>query len=298
MKENSEEPPEIEEVTEKVNENKEKNEDESTTTVKEAKKEKKESKKEKKRKNKKNRKGIDEFMEDEQEVAAYEAESGDKLANKSEEKPADDELKGSSLVQELNEVETPVEHISTLKKGEMAAQSDLDALDKVIANTVNAADEEKDTEENDVEVKEKQPKGILMAPNEQNTTKSVTIDEENNVVREFSKHQKIEKGRPPSKVQKDQDEKKVDDQKEEKHTKGGKGKKNKKDKKAGKNEVIEKAVKPQNQAKDSEITSASSAATSEQKENVDENVTKESGNKAAAKTTLDIEALKNSEAVI
>lgn len=36
-----------------------------------------------------------------------------------------------------------------------------------------------------------------MDPNERNTTKSVTFDEENNIVREFNKHQKIEKGKQP-----------------------------------------------------------------------------------------------------
>lgn len=51
--------------------------------------------------------------------------------------------------------------------------------------------------------KEKEVKGILMGPNERNTTKSVTFDEENNIVREFRKDQKIEKGKPPSKSNKD-----------------------------------------------------------------------------------------------
>lgn len=37
-----------------------------------------------------------------------------------------------------------------------------------------------------------------MQPNERNLTKSVTFDEEKNIVREFSKTQKIEKGKPPS----------------------------------------------------------------------------------------------------
>lgn len=41
-----------------------------------------------------------------------------------------------------------------------------------------------------------------MGPDERNTTKNVIFDEENNIVREFSKTQKIEKGRPP-KFQKD-----------------------------------------------------------------------------------------------
>ena len=36
--------------------------------------------------------------------------------------------------------------------------------------------------------KEAKAKGILKGPNERNTTKSVTFDEENNVVREFSKN--------------------------------------------------------------------------------------------------------------
>lgn len=36
-----------------------------------------------------------------------------------------------------------------------------------------------------------------MGPDERNTTKNVIFDEENNIVREFSKTQKIEKGRPP-----------------------------------------------------------------------------------------------------
>ena len=37
-----------------------------------------------------------------------------------------------------------------------------------------------------------------MQPNERNLTKSVTFDEEKNIVREFSKTSKIEKGKLPS----------------------------------------------------------------------------------------------------
>ena len=44
-----------------------------------------------------------------------------------------------------------------------------------------------------------------MKPNERNTTKSVTFDEEKNIVREFSKHSKIEKGGAP-KYQKENEE--------------------------------------------------------------------------------------------
>lgn len=80
-----------------------------------------------------------------------------------------------------------------------------------------------------------------MGPDEKNTTKSVTFDEENNIVREFSKHQKIEKGRPP-KFQKDpakEGGKQVAMNAEEKDGKaaknaagsGPKGKKQKKDRK-------------------------------------------------------------------
>ena len=47
-----------------------------------------------------------------------------------------------------------------------------------------------------------------MQPNERNLTKSVTFDEDKNIVREFSKVSKIEKGKPPS-YRKDADDKKA-----------------------------------------------------------------------------------------
>lgn len=84
----------------------------------------------------------------------------------------------------------------------MTTQKDLEDLDKAIA--AKDSEDEKDEEDNaeeeedeEAEETEKPPKGILMGANERNTTKSVTFDEDNNIVREFSKHQKIEKGRPP-----------------------------------------------------------------------------------------------------
>lgn len=78
----------------------------------------------------------------------------------------------------------------------MNADADLEALDKLDKIEVEKSDQE-DEDEEAVEIKEKGPKGILMDPNERNTTKSVFFDEENNIVREFNKHQKIEKGKPP-----------------------------------------------------------------------------------------------------
>lgn len=46
-----------------------------------------------------------------------------------------------------------------------------------------------------------------MKPNERNLTKSVTIDEDKNIVREFSKTAKIEKGKIPN-YRKDANDKK------------------------------------------------------------------------------------------
>lgn len=47
-----------------------------------------------------------------------------------------------------------------------------------------------------------------MQPNERNLTMSVTFDEDKNVVREFSKVSKIEKGGKPPSYRKDADDKK------------------------------------------------------------------------------------------
>lgn len=75
-----------------------------------------------------------------------------------------------------------------------------------------------------------------MGNDERNTTKSVTFDEENNIVREFNKDTKIEKGKPPSKQNQDKTEDLKSKNKGKDNTKGQgpKGKKGKKEKRQAK----------------------------------------------------------------
>ena len=114
------------------------------------------------------------------------------------EEKGEEELLGSSLVQELDDVESL--QATELKAADAAKNEEAPKKSK---------DESPESEEDEeaVEVASKKAHGILMQPNERNTTKSVTSDEDRNIVKEFSKTSKIEKGKPPS-YRKDPNDKK------------------------------------------------------------------------------------------
>ena len=96
-------------------------------------------------------------------------------------------MKGSSLIQEID---------SAIAKEEKVTEEFLDKAEE------EAATQEDDewVDECDYKQYEKKlddkPKGLLMKNNEFNTTKNVTFDEDNNIVKEFLKTQKIDKGNP------------------------------------------------------------------------------------------------------
>lgn len=106
------------------------------------------------------------------------------------EEKGEEELLGSSLVQELDDVED--------KPAPETTDEIVPKKEKTRSKKKKNAAPESEEDDAAVEVTEKKAYGILMKPNERNTTKSVTFDEDRNIVKEFSKTAKIEKGKPPS----------------------------------------------------------------------------------------------------
>jgi len=126
-------------------------------------------------------------LDDPKDVRDFEDNEIDKIDSKTQESDDKNEMKGSSLIQEID---------SAIAKEEKVTEEFLDKAEE------EAATQEDDewVDECDYKQYEKKlddkPKGLLMKNNEFNTTKNVTFDEDNNIVKEFLKTQKIDKGNP------------------------------------------------------------------------------------------------------